>query len=342
MKKLILSLPYLLAVTFLLGGFVLHAQERVLVFTKVVSQNGFAHASIDEGIQMIEELGNKNGLWETDNTDNASAFTTENLAKYAAVIWCNTSGDNLLNETQQQAFEGYIANGGGFMGIHAASDTYRNGSWPFYNELVGGIVQTNPNHTASIYKATMTVVNPHPAVNFLNGTYTKVEEYYYWELNGGYLNPNNINILEVESTGNESYDAPRPISWYKEYMGGRSFYTALGHNESDYTKDSDFIKHVEEGIKYVIGNTLGIGNGEYSAKFVVYPNPAGNSINLYSTAPLTQVYVYDLQGRNIEQHRFSSLDTISYTIDSSSWIPGVYFIQADDQNGKETIRLIKR
>jgi type 1 glutamine amidotransferase len=320
----------------------LQAQERVLVFTKVGSDNGFAHASVDEGIQMITNLGNKNGLWETDNTDDATAFTAENLAKYAAVIWCNTSGNNLLNKTQQQSFENYITNGGSFMGIHAATDTYRDGSWPFYNELVGGIVQTNPNHTASTFEATITVINPHPAVDFLSGPYTKVEEYYYWELNGGYLNPDNINILEVESTGNESYDAPRPMSWYKEYRGGRSFYTALGHNESDYTEDSAFIKHVEEGIKYVIGNTLGVGNAENSAKFTVYPNPAGNSINLNSAAPLTQVNVYDLQGRNIEQHRFSSLNTISHTIDSSKWSPGVYFIQADGQNGQETIRLIKK
>ncbi len=342
MRKITPRFSYLLAVTFLLVGFVLHAQERVLVFTKVGSENGFAHASIDEGIQMISDLGNKNGLWKTDDTDNATAFTTENLAKYAAVIWCNTSGNNLLNETQQQAFEDYIASGGGFMGIHAASNTYRSGSWPFYNELVGGVEQTNPNHTASTYKATMTVVNPHPAVDFLNGAYTKVEEYYYWELNGGYLNPNNINILKVESTGNESYDAPRPISWYKEYMGGRSFYTALGHNESDYTGDKDFIKHIEEGIKYVIGNTLGFGEAENSAKFVVFPNPAGNSINLYSAAPPTQIHVYDLQGRSIEQHRISSLNATSYTFNSSSWSPGVYFIQTDGQNGRKTIRLIKK
>jgi type 1 glutamine amidotransferase len=342
MKKTTFWFPYLFAFFFLLSGFVLQAQERVLVFTKVGSENGFAHASIDEGIQMITNLGSKNGLWETDDTDNADAFTAENLAKYAAIIWCNTSGDNLLNETQQQAFEDYIANGGGFVGIHAASDTYRNGSWPFYNELVGGIVQTNPNHTSSTYEATMSVVNAHPAVDFLNGSYTKVEEYYYWELNGGYLNPNNINILEVESTGNESYDAPRPMAWYKEYMGGRSFYTALGHNESDYTDDEDFIKHVEEGIKYAIGNTLGLAENQNSAKIVVYPNPAGNSINVQAAAPLTNVHVYDIQGRSIEQHQFSALNTTSYTFNSSSWSPGVYFIKADGQNGNETVRLIKK
>ncbi|GAA0871413.1 hypothetical protein GCM10009117_05590 [Gangjinia marincola] len=44
-------------------------------------------------------------------------------------------------------------------------------------------------------------------------------------------------MLEVESTGDNSQDAPRPITWYKEYDGGRSFYTALGHNSVDYQSD---------------------------------------------------------------------------------------------------------
>ena len=339
--KTTLRFPYFFII-FLLSGFLVSAQERVLVFTKVGSENGFAHESIDEGVDMITQLGNENGLWETDNTESATEFTAENLEKYAAVIWCNTSGDDILNENQQQAFEEFIANGGGFVGIHAATDTYRDGSWPFYNELVGGIVQTSPNHTASDYEATMTVVNSHPAVDFLEDTYTKEEEYYYWELNGGYLYPDNINILEVASTGDESYDAPRPIAWYKDYMGGRSFYTALGHNENDYTDDEKFIRHVEEGIKYAIGNTLGFEGAEAQEELLVFPNPAGNSINLRAAAPLTQVNVFDVQGRRIEQHQFSSLNTTSYTFNSSSWSPGIYFIQANSKKGKETIRIIKK
>ena len=58
-----------------------------------------------------------------------------------------------------------------------------------------------------------------------------------------------IENLEVEQTGNETYDAARPITWYKQRLSYdddnndttpeisiskfRSFYTALDHNSSD-------------------------------------------------------------------------------------------------------------
>lgn len=219
---------------------------KVLVFHKTT---GFRHSSIDDGINMITQQGIDNGLWDTDDSQDSSVFTTANLAQYDVVVWCNTTGENLLTSSQEAAFEQYINNGGGFVGIHSATDTYRNRDWPFYNELVGGIVQTDPYHTSRNHNATMTVnETSHPTVDFLGSTWNKTEEYYYWRNNGGQLYDGNINLLTVESTGNNDYDEARPIAWYKEYAGGRSFYTALGHNDDDYSDDNDFIKHVEEGI----------------------------------------------------------------------------------------------
>ena len=232
----------------------LSAQDKVLIFHKT---NGFRHGSINNGINMIKNLGTTNGLWTADDSQNANVFTAENLAQYKVVIWCNTSGNNLLNASQRAAFENYIQNGGGFVGIHAATDTYRDKSWPFYNDLVGGIVQTNPNHTRNNHNNTMDIVagnNEHPSISFLGETWNKVEEYYYWKNNGGQLFSGNKNLLIVrETTGpngrTNDYDEPRPMAWFKEFEGGRSFYTALGHNSSDYT-NSDFMKHVEGGIKW--------------------------------------------------------------------------------------------
>lgn len=221
---------------------------KVLVFHKTL---GFRHTSIDDGITMITQQGIDNGLWDTDDSLDSSVFTTANLEQYDVVIWCNTTGDNLLTSDEEAAFEQYINNGGGFVGIHSATDTYRAKDWPFYNDLVGAIVQTDPYHTSSSHNATMTVnETSHPTVDFLGSTWNKTEEYYYWRNNGGQLYDGNINLLTVESTGSNDYDEARPIAWYKEYEGGRSFYTGLGHNDSDYTDDTNFITHVEEGIKW--------------------------------------------------------------------------------------------
>jgi type 1 glutamine amidotransferase/N-acetylneuraminic acid mutarotase len=223
---------------------------RVLVFHKT---NGFRHNSIEAGIRMIERLGAENGRWTTDNTNVGAAFNLQNLARYHVVIWCNTSGDELLDAEQRAAFEAFIRGGGGFVGIHAAADTYRDRNWPWYNDLVGGIVRANPSHTNANVVADIDVVGEHPATKHLGAVWNKREEYYYWEGNGGYLYPGNVELLRVRATGEASHDAPRPIAWYKDYDGGRAFYTALGHHVNDYINDTDFIEHIEGAILWAAG-----------------------------------------------------------------------------------------
>ncbi|WP_298544149.1 ThuA domain-containing protein [uncultured Aquimarina sp.] len=318
----------------------LFSQDKVLVFTKT---NGFTHPSIGAGVTMIRNLGNANGLWETDDTNNANAFTVSNLAQYSAVIWCNTSGNNLLNASQREAFEDFIAAGGGFLGIHAATDTYRDRSWPFYNELVGGIVQTSPNHTSNNFNADMTVVNSHPSVDFLGTTWNKSEEYYYWKNNGGQLFSGNIDLLVVESTGSNDYDEERPISWYKEYGGGRSFYTALGHNSSDYTSDTDFIKHVEEGIKYVISNTLSVGGPDQEIPFQITPNPVSD-IFRFTTSDVVRtksLRIYDINGQLVYKDEIPSA-VASTNINIENLSNGLYIGSIISGNQQSNFKLVKK
>ena len=331
----------ILVITLLIAiSFQIQAQDRVLVFTKT---NGFRHSSIAAGVTMISDLGIANGLWVTTQTEDSNDFTATNLAQYKAVIWCNTSGDNLLNASQRVAFENFIANGGGFVGIHAATDTYRDGSWPFYNELVGGIVQTSPNHTANNFNATMTVLNSHPSVDFLGTTWSKTEEYYYWRNNGGYLYTGNVNLLRVESTGSNNYDEARPISWYKEYAGGRSFYTALGHNASDYSSNANFIKHIEEAIKYVIRNTLSIPSIDFANEFEILENPVKNSliVNFPATIGVNKAIIYDLKGNILCEKEIHIADkAIFFNVEDFS--KGVYIVTIENALQKISLKFIKK
>ena len=107
-----------------------NAQSRVLVFSKTA---GFRHGSIGVGKTAIMQLGKENGF-AVDTTEDAEVFKEENLKKYQAVIFLNSTGD-VLNPKQQAVFERFIQSGGGYMGIHAASDCEYN--WPWYGKLVG-------------------------------------------------------------------------------------------------------------------------------------------------------------------------------------------------------------
>ncbi|MBX2817619.1 MAG: ThuA domain-containing protein [Saprospiraceae bacterium] len=222
-----------------LGG----APFRILHFTKT-SEGSFDHNTRNNSRAMFEAIGAANNFTVTD-TDQSDIFDqVSNLLPYTVIVFSNTTGSDLLNTTQRAALEAYIAQGGSFIGIHAATDAYRNPStWPFYNNLVGGIVQSGPSHTSDAnYRGTMTHDVPgHPLLEGIEDPWNKEDEYYYWsEDRGGQISPGITSLLTVAKTGDMVFDSARAITWFRQLTGGgRSFYTALGHNNGDYTDASN-------------------------------------------------------------------------------------------------------
>lgn len=313
-----------------------NAQDfRVLVFHKT---NGFRHTgAINEGNKMIKALGETHG-WNVDDTQDSEVFNIQNLSRYKVVIWNNATGNNLLNASQQQAFESYIRSGGGFVGIHAATDTYRDRSWPWYNDLVGAIVQTNPNHSPNNTTATMDLVeSEHPIVSHLGATWTKSEEWFYWEKNGGYLFSGNKVLLRVRSTGSNSYDAARPVTWYKEYDGGRSFYTALGHNGSDYVANSNFGKLIANAVIWVANSASTNIFDIVEDNFRIYPNPASALINVNLGGQQAKATLYDMTGiKRMDANAING--TIRLPVDG---LPrGLYMLKIEGERVRKTERII--
>jgi type 1 glutamine amidotransferase len=200
---------------------------------------------------MFQELGQAHGF-EVDFDRTGEAFNSvQNLQNYAIVVFSNTSGNEILSRPQQESFEAYIKAGGNFLGIHAATDTYRTG-WDWYRDLVGGSVRENPNHTTQNHPGIMDVIGPeHPSTENVPDPWSRNEEWYYWKGGGGYLFEGNIDVLQVRATGNEDYDEARPISWYKEFDGGKSFYTAMGHDISAYAEEH-LRNHILGAINWLI------------------------------------------------------------------------------------------
>src|SRR5699024_10160346 len=104
-------------------------RPRVLVFTKTA---GFHHAAIADGVAVIQKMGKKRHF-AVDTTSDASYFVEDSLKHYSAVVFLNTTG-NVLDHVQQADFKRYIQSGGGYVGVHAASDCEYH--WPWYGQLV--------------------------------------------------------------------------------------------------------------------------------------------------------------------------------------------------------------
>ncbi|MDT0482793.1 ThuA domain-containing protein [Streptomyces doebereineriae] len=217
--------------------------ERVLVFSKTA---GFRHDSIPDGVAAVKQLGETGGF-TVDATEDANAFTPRNLRRYDAVVFLSTTGD-VLDPTQQRAFEGYIRNGGGYVGIHAAADTEYD--WAFYGGLAGAYFQSHP----AIQPATVVAEDrAHPSTSGLPPTWNRTDEWYNYRSNPRDRAHVLASLDESSYTGG-TMNGDHPIAWCQDYQGGRAFYTGLGHTKESYT-DPAFRGHVLGGIRYAIGDT---------------------------------------------------------------------------------------
>jgi uncharacterized protein len=214
---------------------------RIMVFSKTA---GFRHDSIPAGIQALRELGAANSF-TVDATEDANAFNATNLANYKVVVFLSTTGD-VLNGTQQTAFESYIAGGGSYVGVHAAADTEY--SWPFYGGLVGAYFQSHPQ----IQQATIRVDDQtHPSTAHLPAAWTRTDEWYNYRTNVRGVAKVLARLDESTYSGG-SMGSDHPIIWCQNYRGGRSWYTGLGHTQASYT-EANFRNQLLGGIRWAAG-----------------------------------------------------------------------------------------
>ena len=179
--------------------------QRILVFSKTA---GFRHQSIEAGIAAIKKLGQENGI-AVDATEDASAFTDANLKKYRAIVFLSTTGD-VLNDPQQDALQRYVEAGGGWVGIHSATDTEYD--WPWYGKLAGAYFTSHPLNP-NVRKATFRVLDrTHVSTQGLPAVWPREDEFY----NFRNISPDIHVLVDIDETSYEggTNGANHPMSWY--------------------------------------------------------------------------------------------------------------------------------
>ncbi len=260
----------------------------VLVFSKTA---GFRHGSIPAGIAAIQQLGSDNGF-EVTATEDAGAFTDENLAQYEAVVWLSTTGD-VLNDDQQAAFERYVQSGGGYAGIHAASDTEYD--WPWYGELVGAYFSAHPQNQDATIKVEDHV---HESTAHLPARWDRFDEWYNFRTNPR----DSVHVLAsldetTYSAGSGAMGAEHPTAWCQVYDGGRSWYTGGGHTDQSYA-EPEFLQHLLGGIQTAAGVVPSDCNATQSDSYEMVPldESTANPMML-DVAPDGTVFYVERDGR---------------------------------------------
>ncbi|MFC9919340.1 ThuA domain-containing protein [Agromyces binzhouensis] len=241
---------------------------------------GFRHSHIDDTTNAIIALGAEHGfevdVWDPPQGNSpgqpaltlpSSPFTTaEDLSKYATIIFASPvdatnnldpNRPRLLNDTELAAFQGYIRAGGGYVGLHAATDSMHTVPW--YSELTGGSARFR-NHPAQ-QTATMRVESPtHPSTEMLPAEWVRYDEWYNFTTNPR----DDVHVLITldESTYNPGFGrmgADHPIAWCHNFEGGRSWYEGAGHVDAAWS-DPLFLSHILGGIEWTAGVVEGGGD----------------------------------------------------------------------------------
>ena len=231
---LVLLLPASAQAQTVVGGACDQAKSgRVLVFSETT---GFRHESIPAGRKAICAVAGGEGI-AVDWSEDSAVFNAETLARYDAVVFLSTTGDP-LDETQQTAFEEYIRKGGGYAGIHAASDTEYD--WEWYGGLVGAYFDSHPPPG----EATVEVSDrKHPSTAHLPQRWQRTDEWYSFS-----SNPRGaVHVLATLEGGAMGVD--HPIAWCHNYDGGRAWYTGGGHTTQSFGEKA-FRRHLLGGIKW--------------------------------------------------------------------------------------------
>lgn len=183
------------------------------------------------------------------HSDDASKLTAEVLdpAKTRVVVMY-TTGDlpmdlDLLNQ--------YVENGGTLLGIHCATDTFKEDERFF--GLIGGTFVEHP-WNANTDVVLKSLEPEHPVVKPI-GAERALKEEIYLHKNFDPAKVRVLNVLDMEKTELKRPEMV-PVVWVREVGKGRILYTSLGHNAAVWESDW-YQSHLENGFKWLLREVEG-------------------------------------------------------------------------------------
>ncbi|CAM5447755.1 ThuA domain-containing protein OS=Streptomyces cyaneofuscatus OX=66883 GN=G3I52_29260 PE=4 SV=1 [Streptomyces cyaneofuscatus] len=253
-------------------------QVKVLVFH---ASAGDEAPYTDAGIAAIEKIGQSGpeaGRFTTVATANPNVFTNgKRLGSFHAVVFL-TGGGDVLDPEQEAGLEAYMEAGGGFLGIHDAARTEPYSDW--FTGLVGA--RPAAGSPTSVQRATVEIGDRvHPATKSLPLEWKRPDKWLNWAQNPSGEVHTVARVRELTykpGTGANGWD--HPVSWCRDYDGGRSFYTAMG-GTADSFAETDFRDHLRGALAWTNrtsqADCKATITSNYTAERLTQPNQPGQN-----------------------------------------------------------------
>ncbi|WP_432108959.1 ThuA domain-containing protein [Streptomyces sp. AA1529] len=250
---------------------------RVLVFHGATGEES---PTVDAAIEAIEKIGQQGPAQEHFTiraTDDPAIFTKPRLGRFNAVVFLTGDGD-VLDPAQEAGLESFMEAGGGFLGVHDAARAEP------YSEWFTGLIGARPaEHSPSkVQRATVEVGDrQHPATKDLPVEWKRPDRWLNWR-----ENPSG-KVHTVARLRTTTYDGgadaggwDHPVSWCRDYDGGRSFYTSMGGTAASFA-ETDFRTHLRGALMWTTrlarADCQAAISANYEAKRLTEPNQPGQS-----------------------------------------------------------------
>jgi type 1 glutamine amidotransferase len=254
------------------------SNKSVLVFTKssgwehdVVKRISGKPSLVDD---TVNELGNKHGF-SAGVTKDGRIFDLKEFHSYAGMVFfttgdlttLGTDGKPPMSPKGKQALLDAVRDGMGFVGVHAAADTFHTLPDPEdrSNRYIAHGDQEDPylrmlgaefiihGREPRLQDANLIVNDPKfPGLEGVASPVSFNEEWY--SLKDFMPDLHVILTLDTHGMKGECYQrAPYPATWARQNGKGRVFYTAMGDRPENW-KNEFFLNLLAGGIRWTIGD----------------------------------------------------------------------------------------
>ena len=254
------------------------SDKSVLVFTK---SSGFEHAvvkRVDGKSSIMEDtvtlLGARHGF-KVEVSKDGRIFDDKKLRSFAAVVFfttgdlttLGTDGKPPMSAKGKQALLDAIQDGLGFVGVHAASDTFHTppDTPDLSNRYIAHGDQQDPylkmlggefiihGRDPRLQDANIIVNDPNfPGLEGVKSPVSLNDEWY--SLKDFTPDLHVILTLDTQGLKGECYQrAPYPMTWARMQGKGRVFFTAIGDRPENW-KNEFFLNVLGGGIRWSIGD----------------------------------------------------------------------------------------
>jgi uncharacterized protein len=211
---------------------------RVLMVTTTA---GFRHDSIPVAQQVMTTLAMSTREFTVATTEQLTSLEAASLSGYDVLFFALTSGELPLSDAQKSAVIDFVERGGGFLGVHSATDTLYD--WPAYGRLVGAYFREHPwTQEANVIVEDST----HPATAGLGTGFRLNEEFYTFRDNPR----SRVQVLLRLDAASVGTTGDYPLAWAHAVGAGRAYYNALGHFSSTWT-DQRFQRQLTGAIRWL-------------------------------------------------------------------------------------------